>query len=386
MTALKERLPKHHSFGIVGDAMRHAGVEGVADIDAFSVMGVSDVLRKAGDLRLLESQVLSLIDRRQPSFAVLIDNPGFNLRLAEQLKLRGIKVYQYVAPKIWAWGASRAPRIKASYDLVLGILPFEQAFYESKGIPYAYVGSPLMDRVDKVMVSRASLGLAAEQKIIACLPGSRPSELRLNLPTLVDVRSALESRCPGAIFLVPVASNLDLEAVAATLGSELRECAIPGLAAPSWEAQGLTFVRGMSLEVMAIADVAIVASGTATLECALLGTPLVVVYTMSALSYQIALRAVKLPYVSLVNLMAGRRLVAEFIQEFSPDEVAHEVAALLASTAKRAAMRAEFEDMRDSLGGHAAEQAAAILAAAHGSEIRTPTTTLATPNSPSRAH
>jgi lipid-A-disaccharide synthase len=300
---------------------------------------------------------------------VLIDNPGFHLRLAEQFRMRGIPVYQYVAPKVWAWGQGRVEQLRRNFTAILGILPFEEEFFHRHQVNYHYVGSPLKDRIDKVIVRRESLGLPEATPVLACLPGSRPSELSLNLPTLVNVRQAVARQVPEAIFFVPIAANLPIEMVADILrthcGVELKPRPVEAsghLRVESWEAAGLRFVRGMSLELMASADVAIVASGTATLECALLGTPMVVVYTMSELSYQIAKRVVKLPYVSLANLMLGRQVVQEYIQEFSISDVAAEVLSLLTDKERNREIRLLFEDMRDKLQGNAAQNAAALIA------------------------
>ncbi len=366
--ALRERLPKLTPFGVVGSAMVHAGVEEVANVSQLSVMGVAEVLKKVSDLCMLEQRILHFIDQWDPKFAVLIDNPGFHLRLAEQLKMRGIKVYQYVAPKLWAWGASRAPKLRDNVDLVLGILPFEEEFFRERRINYNYVGSPLKDRIDKVIVKRSSLGLPENRKVIACLPGSRPSEIKLNLPTLAAVRNGVAREIPDAMFVVPVATNMDLLEVVDQFRAGrddlklLKHAAGTRVAVESYECAGLLFVRGMSLEMMAAADAAIVASGTATLECALLGTPMAVVYTMSDFTYQIAKHAVKLPYVSLVNLLAGKRLVAEFIQDFAVEDVTSEILSLLRDEVKRKAVLEQFEDIRDRLKGAAAENAATAIA------------------------
>ncbi len=364
--ALRERMPRLAAFGITGGAMLNAGVDSVASIDELSVMGVTDVARKLAGLRMLETKVLAWVDRMAPRFAVLVDNPGFNLRLAEQLRMRGIRVFQYVAPKLWAWGEGRAPGLRDNLDMVLGILPFEEKFFKERSINYTYVGSPLKDRIDKVIVRRAALGIPDGRKVIALLPGSRMSELRFNLPTMLAVKALVHRTLPDAQFVVPLASNLAVEDVEALLGAKLKESPPSGeLAVTSYEpagVPGLRFVRGMSLEIMAAADAAVVASGTATLECALLGTPLVVVYTMSDLTYQIAKRAVKIPYVSLVNLMAGKRLVAEFIQDFSHADIAVELLSLVQDTQRRKTMLQQFEDIRDKLKGTAADNAAAVIA------------------------
>lgn len=362
--AMREVMPKYSPFGITGPGMSQAGVTSIASISELSVMGVSEVLGRLASLRMLESRILEWVDRFQPRFAVLIDNPGFHLRLAEQLKMRGIKVFQFVAPKLWAWGAGRAPKLREVFDLVLGILPFEEQFFKDHGINYKYIGSPLKDRIEKVMVTRDHLGFPPGRPIIACLPGSRMSELKLNLPTLVAMRDVVAGKVPEALFVVPVAPSLSFEDVADILGysadSPLKQ-SHGVFAGETYELSGLHFLRGMSLELMAACDAAVVASGTATLECALLGTPMVVVYTMSALSYKVAQRVVKLPYVSLVNLMAGKKLVSEYIQEFSVEEIGAEVVELLAPSLKRLEMKRAFEEMRDELEGAAALRAATVI-------------------------
>lgn len=369
MAALRERLPRHQAFGIAGAAMTKAKVSPIASIAELSVMGVGEVLAKIGQLRMLESRILAYVDRMHPSFAVLIDNPGFNLRLAEQLTMRRIPVFQYVAPKLWAWGANRVEKLQRDVDTVLGILPFEEEFFRTRGVNYQYVGSPLKDRISKVVVRRDSFGVAAHKKILACLPGSRNSEILLNLPTILRLHQTLKAQLPDALFVIPVAPNIPMPLVAdvvrSYMGQELNLAPVKSggdIQVESWQLENIRFVRGMSLEIMAIADAAVVASGTATLECALLGTPMVVVYTMSSLSYEIARRMVHLPYVSLVNLIAGRRVVAEFIQEFSIHDVAASVSSLLTNSERNQEMRFLFEDIRNKLQGMAAQNAADIIA------------------------
>ena len=367
--ALREKLPNYTAFGVAGSAMIETQVEAVATTDDLSVMGVTEVLARVSALRMLESRLLSWVDKLQPSFAVLIDNPGFNLRLAEQLKLRGITVFQYVAPKVWAWGGGRIARLKRDIDMILGILPFEEEYFRNRGVNYAYVGSPLKDRINKIIIRRETLGLSPTRPIIACLPGSRPSEIALNLPTLVGVRDIVAKELPDALFVVPIAPNIAIDLVDETLRARFGMGLTPyqpekvgDLQVESWMCGGLRFVRGMSLEMMAIADAAVVASGTATLECALLGTPMVVVYTMSSLSYEIAKRVVKLPYVSLVNLIFGQKVVQEFIQDFSLADVGAEVLSLLRDQGRRQDLTFLFADMRDKLPGFAASTAANIIA------------------------
>jgi lipid-A-disaccharide synthase len=359
--ALQEKLPQFNAFGIVGDLMKRSGVEEVASINELGVMGITDVMRKVPQLRMLESEIVTQIERKQPRFAVLIDNPGFHIRLGEQLRLRRIKVFQYVAPKLWAWGENRIPKVKAAFDEILGILPFEAAFFQDRQIPYTYVGCPIKDRTDKVMVTRETLGIPKDRVVIACLPGSRPSEIALNLPLIKDMATEILKKIPNALFLVPMATNLGEDCFAQAIG-----CLSLNLWQDHRETIGVLhstngsfcMVKGMSLESLAAADAAIVASGTATLECALLGTPMVVVYRMSDLTYQVAKKAVKIPYVSLVNLILETEVVKEFIQDFHVEEAAAEIVKLIQVKSVRKAMLDRFEDLRDSLDGNAAAVAA----------------------------
>jgi len=369
--AIKERLGRTQSFGIAGQAMINAGVDPVAHISDFSVMGITEVAKKIPDLKLLESRVLSWIEQTNPKFAILIDSPAFHIRFAEQLKMRGIPVIQYVAPKLWAWGENRISRVRDVFELILGILPFEEEFFKERGVNYEYVGSPQKDRIDKVIIKRLALGFQEDRPVIACLPGSRMSEIQMNLPIIDSLRKMVLAKIPNAMFVVPVALNLDLDDVFAVLTSKggASPRIIPAgdcVAVESWDYDGLRFVKGMSLEIMAAADAAIVASGTATLECALLGTPMTVIYRMTDFSYQIAKKVVKLQSVSLINLIAGQKLVKEFIQDFSYDDAVTEIVSLVQDKERRRFLMQNFEEIRERLKGAAAETAAQIISKRFG--------------------
>jgi lipid-A-disaccharide synthase len=373
---LKEKLPRLSPFGIAGEAMLNAGTNPIASIDELNVMGIMEIAKKLPQLKMLESRILRRIEQFSPRFAVLIDNPGFHIRLAEQLKLRGLIVFQYVAPKLWAWGARRADAICRNFDLVMGILPFEEQFFKDRNINYEYVGSPLKDRTDKVMIKREALGIPSKMSLIACLPGSRPTEVKKILPVIANIQERVRKSIPGAVFVVPLAPGIAIESIPEFLspkgaGSDLVN--IPAgrdLAVESYEYQDLRFIRGMSLEILGAANAAIIASGTATLECALLCTPMVVVYSMNELTYQIAKRAVHLPHVSLVNLIAGKELVREFIQDFSEDDIAIELISLVTDDQKIQQVRESFEDLRDKLKGKAAGNAAKLIDEYYGRKNR----------------
>lgn len=374
VTELKRFAPGFRAFGVVGPAMTAAGVQPFLNINDFNVMGIVEVAQQLANLRMHEQRILSAVDRLKPKFAVLIDFPGLHFRVAEQLKLRGIVVFQYVAPKVWAWGKGRIARLRKDFDEIFGILPFETDFFQGHGVPFTYVGSPHVDRASRIVFVKRDLGVDENTPLIAMLPGSRMSEIARILPTLFRIKEAVERRLPEAIFVVPLAPNLKAEAVmdiarrqfpertsvlsaGSPFGKKLKVKSVRGAEA----IHGLHFLPGMSLEIMAAADAAVVASGTATLECALVGTPMVVVYAMNELSYAIAKGAVKLPYVSLVNLVAGRSVVKEFIQNIPVETVADEVTDLVLDKTRRLASKSDFLEIRAQLGGGAAATCAAAI-------------------------
>lgn len=354
--SLSDLCPQFRAFGMVGEAMRAARVDPILDMKQVSVMGIADVARRLGELRLLEKQLLHQIDQRRPRFAILVDFPGLHFRLAEQLHLRGIPVIQYVAPKVWAWREKRIENLRRDFDLVLGVLPFEEDFFRGTGVNYKFIGSPHKDRTSKVIVTRESLGLQEKGRIVGMLPGSRESELAKILPKMMDVVKRLRISHPDTQFIMPLANNLSVET--------MKELLPMGVSLEEGEGHlsfaGIRVVKGMSLEVMAVSDLTIIASGTATLECGLLGTPMVVMYVTDHATYEIAQKAVKVPYISLVNLIAGKEVVKEFIQYFSTDDVADEAISLFEGE-KRQLMQDELHAMRDTLPGNASYVAAMEL-------------------------
>ena len=361
-TQLKTRLHRVEAFGITGAAMRGVGIAPIASIDDFGFMGFIEILKRLSQLLELESRILAEIDRRGANMAILVDFPGFHFRLAEQLRLRGIKVVQYVAPKLWAWGESRIVRLRRDFNLVLGILPFEEEFFTSRNVNYKFVGNPQKDRVSKVLVNREALGLKSNGKIIVCLPGSRQDEVDRMFPIINSVIMEMRKTHSGLEFIVPMATNLGIEdysAVFTQINPEEKVIASSISGVNSWMWNSIRFLPGMSLEMMSVADAAIVTSGTATLECALLGTPLVVVYATSKMSYEIAKTKVKITEFSLVNLIAQRKIVTEYIQYIDVHEVAAEVTDLISASSSRAkAMKENFQAIARELNGNAAWMAA----------------------------
>lgn len=328
--------------------MEAAGVRSVASIDELSVMGVAEVAAQIGRLALLEKRVLASIERLRPAFVITVDFPGFHFRLAGHLKLAGIPVYQYVAPKLWAWGAGRVSRLKQDFAGVLGILPFESEFFLSRDVNYEYVGCPHVDRVRHVRVDRAMFGFEADkntQPIVLLLPGSRRAEIESIAPLLRRVARQLEVTVPGVAFALPVASNLPLDFVRSRFSG----------------IRNLRVFHGCSLELMSIADAAVVASGTATLECGLSMLPMVVVYEVSPLTYSLMKNHVTIKHVSLVNLVAGHEVVPEFIQNVDPVAVAMKVEKLLLDPASRESQMRGLRMVNEGLQGGAAMRAALAI-------------------------
>jgi lipid-A-disaccharide synthase len=343
--SLNELKPDWRPHGIVGETMMAEGVVPLATIDELSVMGIVEIAKKIVEIRMLEQRILAWVDRAQPRFAILVDFPGFHFRLAEQLHLRGIPVYQYVAPKVWAWGQKRVTLLRDYFRAVLGVLPFEEEFFLRNGVNYHYVGSPHYDRMKNVSVDASKFGLPLGKTIYAFLPGSRMNELRGILPVMIKIRKELERLDPQALCIVPLAPGLDWSVVKNILGEVDDEEIKDGI----WSSGGFLWIRGHSLEIMKIAQSAVVASGTATLECALAGTPMAVVYVMNDLSYAIAKRAVSLRWVSLVNLLMNKEVVREYIQAIDPHKVAIDVHQLAYDTDSRRNMAQHYDELQNKL-------------------------------------
>ncbi len=346
-------------FGISGDLLEAEGVIRILDNRDLSVIGFGDVLAMLPKLVRLEEEVFRSLDEIKPDIAILVDYPGFHFRIAPALKARGIKVVQYVAPKVWAWGQSRVQKLKKNFDLVLGVLPFEEAFFKEHGVNYHYVGSPHMDRVKDVASLEEFTSLKAHGKLIALLPGSRKGEIKRLLNPLLSIAKQLFQRDPTLRFLIPVASNLKaqniMESVASFWGAEIVSADRHGDIGP------IRIVSGQSLEVMKASDFAVVTSGTATLECGLLGTPQVVVYRASALSYAIGSRLLRVPWVGLVNLSAGREIAKEYIQHFKIDEISSHIEKTLSQPSLYANAKSELNLLRSKFKGEAEIEASKII-------------------------
>lgn len=357
-TALKAELGEISIFGCGGDAMRSAGVETVADLRDFAMVGITEVVSGLPRARRAFHAILAESDRRRPQLAVLIDAPSLNLRLAKQLKPRGVPVAYYVSPQIWAWKKWRMRHLQDRVDHMLCLFDFEEEIYRRAGVKVTYVGHPLVDRPEMAepampreeFVARA--GLEAGVPVVALLPGSREIELKYNLPPLAAAAAELRRRGQNVQFVLPVAATL----AEAQVEAQLQACgAAPGL---------IHTVAHATHDALRIARAAVVASGTATLETALLGCPMVVVYRVAPSTAFFARFMVDVPFYSMVNLLAGKEVVPELIQrDFTSARVAEEVARLLSQPGAREKMTAAFHQVRARLGTGGAVQRAALAVA-----------------------
>ena len=351
-TALRARTGAR-LFGMGGKQMAEAGVELIADYHQVAVVGISEVLHKIPTVVGVQRKIASETVRRRAALAILVDSPGTHLGVARRLKNNGIRVGYFIGPQVWAWRPGRVRVVKRLVERMVVIFPFEEEIYREAGMPVDFVGHPLVDVV-RASMNRAEFagryGLDAGRPIVALLPGSRRSEIERHYPLIMEAceRLSREAQTRGAIQFVLAA--------APAFETELFDpYARPGVS--------VTRVEGATYDALSAADCAIVASGTATVEAALLGTPMVVVYRVSPTSAFVLKRMVRSPFIAMVNLIAGRRVVPELIQDqFTSAAVMEELRKLLESPA-RDEMKAGLAQVRTKLGpGGAIERAADIFA------------------------
>ncbi len=349
ISELRRRVPDLVTFGLGGDEMQAAGLAATAHSSEISVVGLTEALKVLPRAREVFAALLREVDRRRPALAVLIDFPEFNLRLARELKRRGVRVAYYVSPQVWAWRRGRIKTIGRLVDRMLVFFPFEVDVYRGHGINVVHVGHPLVDEVPALPQAWDRGEPEAEPYRVALLPGSRVSEIEALLPTLLAAVRRLASELPIEARIVQ----------APTISRELLEDHV--------ELSGLPvrIVAEDRFAVIADSHLALCASGTATLEVGLLGTPMVMVYRLASWTYLLAKILVRLPDVSLVNLVSGRRVIPELIQgEANPERIAVESARLLTDAATRNDMREALSGLRERLGrGGASGRAAAEVAA-----------------------
>jgi lipid-A-disaccharide synthase len=346
---LRRRVPDAEIFGFGGPELRRAGGELIGDFTRFSVTGLVESLRVIPRSVLMLRRLIDAARARRPDVFVPIDFPDFNFRLMAGVRRLGIPIVYYVSPQLWAWRPGRMKTMQASVDRVLVIFPFEERIYKDAGVDVRFVGHPLVDAA-KAGQSRAEFlaahGLAPDAPTIALLPGSRRNEVEHTAPVFADAMPLIRARMPGVQFTVACAATI-ADAQFAPLSSA-----------------GAALVRGQTDEVIASADVAITASGTATVQCAMHERPMVVVYRLSPLTYRLGKRFVNVDMYAMPNLVAGSRIVPELIQEdFTPERVSAEVVSLLTDRVRHAETIEALRRVKAQLGtsGASARAAEAIL-------------------------
>lgn len=344
-TALHKRLDVQ-IFGMGGPQMRAAGVEIVMDYEEVAVVGITEIVKHLPSLLQAMEKIVAEAEKRKPSLAILTDFPGFHLRLARKLKPRGVRNVYYICPQFWAWRPWRVNLIRRRFEKALCIFPFEKEFFSQAGISTEFIGHPLVGIVSATKDRKqfcGEYGLAAGTTIVTVLPGSRSGELSHHLPVLQEACARIHARVP-AQFVVAAANPKDVEMLKAGWPTGLKP----------------RVVVGETYNALAAADTAIVSSGTATVEAALLDVPMVVVYRVSPLTATLAKPLVRTPFFAMVNLIAQRQVVPELVQDdFTPENVAGEALRLLQDPNARSAVRAGLAEVRKRLGPPGAVERAA---------------------------
>ena len=351
--AIRALRPDVELVGVGGSRMQSAGVTLLPGLKRTDAMGVTLGLAHLRAAIRNFSALARFLSRTPLDAVVFIDNPGMNLRLARIAKWAGQRVIYYIAPQVWAWAPIRMRLIRRRVDRVIVILPFEEELYRRAGVPCTFVGHPLLDEVapsyDRDEL-RKRFGLESSAPVVGLLPGSRESEVRALLPVMLQAAAQLAQRHPGARFVMAQAPSIASELIAA-----LSACA----------SVHVHVVRDQASEVMAVSDVLLVASGTATLQAAVVGTPMVLTYRAPWLTYWLARWLIRIDWIGLANIVAGRSIVPELIQEDATAErLSQEASRLLTDHQAASEMRAELRKVREALGSPGASRraAAAVLA------------------------
>ncbi|MEW6690041.1 MAG: lipid-A-disaccharide synthase [Pseudomonadota bacterium] len=348
--ALKARRPELSFSGIGGPKMIAQGFESLVAMEKLAVRGYAEVLRHYREIMAIRRRLAERMLAERPAAFIGVDSSDFNLELERKLKDAGIPAIHYVSPSIWAWRGWRLRRIARSVSHLLAMFPFEPALYEKAGVPVTYVGHPLADLIPLAPDrgrARTELRLPPGRRVIALLPGSRRSELHYMADLFVQTARRLLQDLPAAHFVCPTVSRATREMFEQALKRH-RATELP-----------LTLLFGHSHEALAAADVALVASGTATLEAALLKTPMVIAYRQSPVTWALMRRMLYLPYIGLPNILAGERLVPEFVQDrANPGALAEALLALLHDAAAQRRQVEKFREIHGVLQQNTAHKAA----------------------------
>ncbi|KTD34183.1 lipid-A-disaccharide synthase [Legionella moravica] len=336
---LKTAHPNIRISGIGGRHMQEAGAELVSDLARYGVTGLTEVIVYLNIIRKAFNAIKRHLETQKPDLLILVDYPGFNLRLAKYAKKKlGLKILYYISPQIWAWKANRIHTIKECVDRMAVILPFEKSIYEQAGVPVSFVGHPLVDKMSQTtdtLSSRMSLQLPLDAPIFALLPGSRTHEIERHMPVLRDTAIRIHQNNPNIRFVIPIAGTINADKIT----SYFKDVTLP-----------VTFTHGRAIECMSAANFVIVASGTASLECALLQKPMCIIYKSSLLTYHMAMRLIKVKFLGLCNLLVNKMMVPEFLQyDCNAIELSRYISDFYQDTEQPAKMISQLSALNESL-------------------------------------
>ena len=359
--AIRQREPDAVFEGVAGPRMKAAGCFSLYPMEKLSVMGLVEVLKHLPGLFAMRRELRRHFLKNPPDIFIGIDAPDFNLSLEKSLKCAGIRTLHYVSPSVWAWRQYRVHKIAASVDCMLTLFPFEERFYSRHKVPARFVGHPLADLIaDDVdpLQARKHLDIKHAGPLVALLPGSRVAEVKRLAGDFLKAANWCYERRSDMRFIVPLANNACRSAFEEVLASVNRQLPV-------------TLLSGQGLEAMAAANVVMLASGTATLECMLIKRPMVMAYRLSPLTYQLARLLVNTPYYSLPNLLAGKPLVKEFIQnDISTQALGEEILRLVENPQNTRELTAEFTKIHTELRQDASRIAADTIMEMTGRSVR----------------
>lgn len=336
---LQALCPNIKGIGMGSSKMRQAGIEICFDSASIGVIGVIEVLKHYGEIRKALKLMKQIVAKQKPDLLVCVDYKEFNLKLAQFAKRQGIKVLFYVSPQVWAWRAGRVETYGKAIDMMAVIFPFETAYYQAKNVPVRYVGHPSVDKV-KPLRSRDDdlqlFGLDSQRPIVGILPGSRGNEIKRMLPVMLQAAQTLAQRHPNLQFVLPQADSISDQ----VLQSHLQDCPL-----------AIKVVKQQPYDVIQCCDAIMTTSGTASLEIALLGIPMVIAYRLSPLTYWLGTKLVKIAFIGLPNIIAGKGIVKELIQDaVSADSLAAEIERLLDDASYRQACLQGLAQVKTELG------------------------------------
>jgi lipid-A-disaccharide synthase len=339
VTELRKLYPDIDFYGLGGDRMKATGLEIFYHINQLSFMGFYEVLKNLGFFRQVMKKMTQILDERKPDLAILIDYPGFNLKLAEEIKKREIPLVYYISPQVWAWGKGRIKKIRKLVDKMIVVFPFEEKIYKDAQVDVDFISHPLLDVVKTSLTKdefRNKLGIKENEILIGLLPGSRIQEIKKMLPTMLSACEIVKLRLKDLKVAVSLAP---------TIGKNLLESFL------TQTRLEIVLVENFTYDLMRHSDFLLVKSGTSTVEAAIIGTPFLVIYKTGLLTWLVARSLVKVPYIGMVNLVSGKKIVPEFVQyDAKPKRIALEMYNFLTDKEKYQKTKDELSEVKEKLG------------------------------------